>query len=56
VPFVRTFGEVEEGDLLLYEDSNGCLAIGVNQGSAAERLRLVAGDHVRVRRGATVEA
>jgi len=56
VPFVRTFGEVEAGELLLYEDSNGCVAIGVNQGNAAERLRLSAGDHVRLRKAATADA
>jgi len=47
--FVRTFGAVPAGELLVYEDSNGCLAIGVNQGSAAERLRLATGDRIRLR-------
>jgi S-adenosylmethionine hydrolase len=50
LPFAKTFGEVAQGEPLLYEDSNGMLAIGVNQGSAAERLVLAAGDRVRIAR------
>lgn len=51
LPLVKTFGEVAAGELLLYEDSNGCLAIGVNQASAADRLGLVTGNPVRIRPG-----
>lgn len=41
VPWQRTFGAVETGDLLLYDDADYAgLGIGVNQGSAAERLGL----------------
>jgi hypothetical protein len=41
VPWQPTFGAVAHGELLLYEDADYAgLAIGVNQGSAAERLAL----------------
>ena len=41
VPWQATFGAVETGDLLLYDDADYAgLGIGVNQGSAAERLGL----------------
>jgi S-adenosylmethionine hydrolase len=46
----RTFGEVEPGALLLYEDSAGNLAIAVANGNAAVRVGLAQGDPVRVRR------
>jgi len=46
----RTFGEVAEGSLLLYEDSAGNLAIAVANGNAAARIGLETGDLVRVRR------
>ncbi len=47
---VRTFGEAPLGAPLLYEDSNGLLAIGVNQGSAAVVLGIASGDRVRITR------
>jgi S-adenosylmethionine hydrolase len=41
VPWQPTFGAVKTGDLLLYDDADYAgLGIGVNQGSAAERLGL----------------
>lgn len=46
---VETFGEVRAREALLYEDSNGLLAIGVNQDSAADRLGLATGDRVMIR-------
>jgi len=49
LPRVVTFGEVARGEPLLYEDSNGLLAIGVNQDSAAARLHLATGDRVVIR-------
>jgi S-adenosylmethionine hydrolase len=49
VALARTFGEVAEGEMLLYEDSNGLLAIGLNQDDAAAALRLAAGHRVRLR-------
>jgi len=42
VPWQITFGAVRAGDLLLYDDADYAgLGIGVNQGSAAERLGLM---------------
>jgi S-adenosylmethionine hydrolase len=49
VPLVRTFGEVAAGQPLLYEDSNGSLALGVNQGHAAAWLGLDTGARVTIR-------
>ena len=41
VPWQTTFGAVKTGDLFLYDDADYAgLGIGVNQGSAAERLGL----------------
>jgi S-adenosylmethionine hydrolase len=50
VRFARTFGGADPGTLLLYVDSSGHLAIGVNQGNAASRLGLATGERVRIRR------
>lgn len=49
VRWARTFGEVPEGGPLLFADSSGRLALGVNLGSAAERFALAAGRTVTVR-------
>lgn len=43
-----TFGEVAVGTPLLFEDSSGVLAVGVNGGSMAARARCRAGDTVIV--------
>jgi S-adenosyl-L-methionine hydrolase (adenosine-forming) len=43
-----TFGEVQAGELLLYEDSHRSAAIAVNRGSAAERLGVAVGDELRI--------
>ena len=49
VPWQPTFGVVEAGALLLYEDADYAgLAIGRNQGSAAERLGLATDTPVRI--------
>jgi S-adenosylmethionine hydrolase len=49
VPWAPTFGAVEPGRALLYEDADYAgLAIGVNQGSAAERLGLANDTPVRI--------
>jgi S-adenosylmethionine hydrolase len=45
---VRTFDSAPAGELILYEDSFGVLAIAVSQGSVAERLGLHPGDVVRI--------
>ncbi len=44
IPFVRTFGDVDPGEPLLYENSLGLLELAVNQGSAAEMFGLTVGD------------
>lgn len=49
VPWQATFGEVEPGAPLLYEDADyGGLGIAVNQASAAERLGLAIDTPVRI--------
>jgi S-adenosylmethionine hydrolase len=40
---------VPEGELLVYEDSHGNLALAVNRGSAAELLGAERGDELLVR-------
>jgi S-adenosylmethionine hydrolase len=47
----RTFSDVGSGDLLVYEDAGGSLALAVNGGDAAALLGLRAGDEVRLERG-----
>jgi S-adenosylmethionine hydrolase len=46
VPFGRTFGDVDPGVGILYEDSSGNLAVAVNRDSAAELLGLKPDDEV----------
>jgi len=49
VPWQPTFGVVGAGALLLYEDADYAgLAIGLNQGSAAEHLGLVTDTPIRI--------
>lgn len=48
--FVRTFGEVAAGQLLLYRDSSRNLAIGESRGNAANRLGIATGARIRIRR------
>ena len=43
-----TFGDVEAGELVLYEDAHRRPAIAVNRGSAAERLGVAVGDELRI--------
>jgi S-adenosylmethionine hydrolase len=47
--YARTFADVREGELLLYLDSSGSLALAVNRGSAAERIGADPGDAVTLR-------
>jgi S-adenosylmethionine hydrolase len=49
IPWARTFGEQAIGELLLYKNSFGGLAIAVNQGSAAARLAVAPDRAVRIR-------
>jgi S-adenosylmethionine hydrolase len=46
--YARTFADVDAGEVLLYEDSYGRLALAVRGASAAERLGLVADAEVRI--------
>jgi len=46
--YAVTFSDVVEGDLILFEDSNHRLALGVNHGSALVRLGLRPGDQLRI--------
>ncbi|HVW18124.1 MAG TPA: SAM hydroxide adenosyltransferase, partial [Solirubrobacteraceae bacterium] len=46
----RTFADVADGELLLYEDAYRTLALAVDRGSAAERLGLRPDDEVRLER------
>ncbi len=47
--FALTFADVGEGELLLYVESYGSVALAVNRGSAAAELRLTPGDEVVLR-------
>jgi S-adenosylmethionine hydrolase len=47
--FARTFADLQEGALLLYEDSSGSLALAVNRGDAATELGLARGAEVTLR-------
>jgi S-adenosylmethionine hydrolase len=48
VRFVSAFGEVDEGEPLLYPDSSGSLALAVNLGDASEVFGLGPDDRVRL--------
>lgn len=47
--YARTFGDVEEGALLVYEDSSQMLALAINNGNAARLLYLGRDDVVVLR-------
>ncbi len=44
----RTFSDVGEGELLVFEDASRRLALGCHRGSAAARLGLRGGDELRI--------
>ncbi len=46
--YVRTFADVDAGELLLYEDSYGRLALAVRGGSAAQRLGIAPDEEITV--------
>jgi hypothetical protein len=46
--YVRTFADVETGELLLYEDAQRRLALAVSHGDAAARLGLGVDDELRI--------
>jgi S-adenosylmethionine hydrolase len=47
----RTFADVPEGGLLVYEDAYRRLALAVSRGDAARRLSVAVGDELRIRPG-----
>jgi S-adenosyl-L-methionine hydrolase (adenosine-forming) len=47
--WLRTFAEAARGDVLLYEDSSGALALAVNGGSAEGLMNLKPDDEVELR-------
>jgi S-adenosylmethionine hydrolase len=51
---VSIFGEVEAGATLLFEDSSGVMAVGVNGGSLAGRTGAKAGDILIIYAGSEV--
>jgi S-adenosylmethionine hydrolase len=53
LPLVATFADVPPGDPALIVDSQGFVAIVVNQGSASRMFELRPGDTVTIARGAT---
>jgi S-adenosylmethionine hydrolase len=47
--FARTFADVGEGELLVYEDAHRRLAIAISHGDAAAQLGLAVDDELRIR-------
>ena len=45
----RTYAEARPGDIILYEDSYGSVAVAINRGSAAEMFSLRPGQPVEIR-------
>ncbi len=54
--FATTFGQVPHGEVFAYPGSSGYIEIGINQGSAAARLQVAAGQRVTLRRSAPGES
>ncbi|AFG34459.1 hypothetical protein Ferpe_0318 [Fervidobacterium pennivorans DSM 9078] len=48
VPVVETYADVEEGELLVHEDSTGYLEIAVNKGVARERFKCFEGCELEI--------
>ncbi len=49
--YARTFADVPEGGLLVYEDAYRRLALAVSHGDAARRLSVAVGDELQIRPG-----
>jgi S-adenosylmethionine hydrolase len=47
--YARTFADVSDGGLLVYEDAYRRLALAVSHGDAAARLAVGVGDELRIR-------
>jgi S-adenosylmethionine hydrolase len=45
----RTYADARPGDIILYEDSYGSVAVAINRGSAAQMFALRPGHRVRIR-------
>ncbi len=54
--YATTFMDAAPGELILYPDAAGFLALAVNQGSAAERLGLASGSEVELEQKGTGRA
>ena len=48
---VRTFGDVEEGERLVFVDAQGHVAVAVNRGSAADHLGVTLHSEIEIGRG-----
>jgi S-adenosylmethionine hydrolase len=48
IPVVKTFGEVNKGEFLIYEDSDGLLTLAQNQGDAAQELHITPSFHLNI--------
>ncbi|AAL80583.1 hydroxide adenosyltransferase [Pyrococcus furiosus DSM 3638] len=48
LPYLDTYGQVKPGEMLALPGSHGYLEIAVNQGSAADVLKIKVGDEIRV--------
>ena len=46
--YARTFADVGEGELLVYEDAHRRLAIAISHGDAAARLGIALDDELRI--------
>jgi S-adenosylmethionine hydrolase len=46
--FVQTFADVAPGELLIYEDAWGYVALAINRGDAAAELSIAADDELRI--------
>ncbi|MFN4200918.1 SAM hydrolase/SAM-dependent halogenase family protein [Fervidobacterium gondwanense] len=48
VPVVETYADVDEGELLVHEDSTGYVEIAVNKGIAREKLKCFEGNELEI--------
>ncbi|ABS59947.1 MULTISPECIES: SAM hydrolase/SAM-dependent halogenase family protein [Fervidobacterium] len=48
IPVVETYADVDEGELLVHEDSTGYVEIAINKGIAREKLRCIEGCEIEV--------
>jgi S-adenosylmethionine hydrolase len=49
IQYVRTFADVDEGELLLYEDAQRRLSVAISHGDAAAALSLGIDDELWIR-------